>query len=106
MPFLYIDKKGYWLQVQDLDGEKHWIHNSNITFKWQCVVVKLNTATLRTGPGKNNSPAELPLADKYTPFRRVDVQDGWYQIEDDLGGRYWISDSAVWRPVLLQSVSF
>jgi SH3-like domain-containing protein len=105
-PFLYLERKGNWLQVQDLDGEKAWVHSSSVTQKWSCVIVRTSTASLRTGPGKDFALSEIPFADKYTPFKRGELQGDWYQVEDETGTTYWIQENKVWRPLRQLSVSF
>lgn len=36
MPFKRLSKKGNWLKVQDVDGDKHWIYRKLVTdnFNW------------------------------------------------------------------------
>lgn len=106
-PLLQIDKKGSWYQVKDQDGETHWIYNKAVTSRMKCVAVKTNKANLRTGPTSSSALGDINSADKYTPFKRRDIADnGWYKVESNWGGTYWLHPNLVWRPVRIRGVSF
>ncbi|MCC7402840.1 MAG: SH3 domain-containing protein [Bdellovibrionales bacterium] len=105
-PLIKVDKSGGWTQVEDQDGEKHWVLSSLVTTAYQCVSVKEATANLRSGPGTTYPSLHYGSADKYTPFKRVDLKDDWYQVEDELGLRFWVHNSTVWRPVTVSRVGF
>ena len=106
-PLLEIKKKGSWYNVKDQDGQKHWVFGNNVSKRTKCVAVKVASANLRTGPGARNKLGDIRRVDRYTPFKRIDIADnGWYQVEAIWGGRYWISDKLVWRPVKISRVSY
>jgi uncharacterized protein YgiM (DUF1202 family) len=106
-PLLEVDKKGSWYEVEDQDGEKHWVYASNVSKKIQCVAVQVGSANLRRGPGPEHGVGDIWKVDKYTPFQRVDISDnGWYQVEAPWGGQYWLSPSLVWRPVRVRGISY
>ena len=106
-PLLKLKKQGSWYHVQDQDGEKHWVYGSNVSSRIRCVAVKVASANLRTGPGPGNKLGDIKRVDRYTPFKRIDIADnGWYRVESSWGGRYWISDNLVWRPIKISRVSY
>jgi len=106
-PLLEIQKKGSWYQVEDQDGEKHWVYSQNVSKKMQCISVKVDSGFLRQGPGAEHPLGDIWRADRYTPFKRLDVSDnGWYQVEAPWGGTYWISASIVWRPIRVRDISY
>lgn len=106
MPFKKIGAKGSWVQVQDLDGEKHWTESRNISTRINCVVVKTRTANLRRAPSSTAELAEIPIADKYTPFKKLERDEAWLHLEDSYKDKYWVSDSAMWWPVNRSNISF
>lgn len=106
MPFIVVQKKGTWIQVKDLEGEPHWVRRIDVSSNLDCVVVKVQIARLYREPA-NNQPSEMPAhVDRYTPFRRLHAQPGWYQVQDDAGRKSWIKADHVWRPVTIEGISF
>lgn len=104
-PLLEIGRKGNWIEVQDQDGQNHWVYGSSVTKKFSCASVATPSANLRTGPSNSAALAKLNQVDKYTPFKRLDVADnGWYKVESNWGGVYWIHPNLVWRPVKVRGV--
>lgn len=106
MPFLKVDYKGSWSKVEDLDGETHWAKTADLSKQLRCVVVKTNIATLREKPGTTSPVADMRTADRYSPFKRLESERDWINIEDENGKRSWIHESQVWKPVMVQSISF
>ena len=45
MPLKRLEKKGNWLRVQDLEGDKYWVYKNITTKKYMCAVIK-NDKTL------------------------------------------------------------
>lgn len=107
MPLLKIENKGSWIRVKDLDGEKHWVYNQNVTREFRCLAVKTTVSSLRTGPGKKFPYAKNKLVDKYTPFKYIDSdEEYWYNVQDRWGDKYWIHSQNVWRPLSVSTISF
>lgn len=106
MPLVEVARQGNWVQVADLDGQKHWIHRSLLTNTFQCLVVKGAYAQLRTGPGSHYPLAERKFADRYTPFRRFELREGWYEVQDSSGAKAWIHESLVWLPLKVLNINF
>lgn len=106
-PLLEIRRQGSWFEVEDQDGEKHWVYSQNVSKKTQCVSVAVASANLRQGPSADSGVGDIWKADKYTPFLRLDIAgNGWYQVQAPWGGTYWISNSLVWRPVKIRGISY
>jgi hypothetical protein len=107
MPFVRIDRKGRWYKLQDMDGQVHWGRSNQFTHKIRCVVVKAPRAVTHKEPNNRSPSAEgFKTLDRYTPLKRVDSDDAWIQVEDDLGQRSWIHESNLWSPVTVQSIHF
>ncbi|MCM2281189.1 MAG: SH3 domain-containing protein [Bdellovibrionaceae bacterium] len=106
MPFWQTGGKGQWLKVRDLDGEEHWVLASMVSSRLNCVVVKSKYANLRRSPAGNAPLAEIPYADRYTPFKKLERRDAWLRVEDDYRQVYWVADANFWWPVKRVSVGF
>jgi SH3-like domain-containing protein len=103
-PLVELSRRGSWIEVQDMDGRKHWVYNTNVTSKYVCVSVRTGTAKVRTSPG--GEIADMRQFDKYTAFKRLDVSGEWYEVQSVWGTNYWIHESTVWRPVRVTNVKF
>ena len=108
MPLIEVKRVGNWYLVEDLDGEQHYVYKSNVSAssKLKCVAVKVPTAKLRKGPGESSELADIRQVDRYTPFKRVDAVEAWYEVISSWGESYWIHESNVWRPVVTKKVQF
>lgn len=99
MPLLDTGKtSGEYLEVLDLEKEKHWVRKSEISRKMNCLVVKSPITTLRTGPGDDYSRAPASYADKYSAFLDHGGEDGWTMIQADDGQKAWINLDTTWKP--------
>ncbi len=106
MPLIEVQRVGDWYQVEDQDGELHWVSKKNVTSKMVCVSVKVSRVKLRTAANPQSPLAALRQVDRYTPFKRLDVDGEWYQVEASWGETYWVHESAMWRPVRVSKVNF
>ena len=96
MPLRPIRKEGEFWVVSDVDGDKHWVHESVVTKSYMCAVIKAKKANLRTGPGTNYKPVPfLNSVEQYATFIYVSQKDKWAQLKDDVGNIYW-----VYRPLI------
>ncbi len=106
-PLVQLERRGVWLKVRDQDGEEHWVHHRLVTAsQFRCLAVRSRIAELKTGPGARHPAAQLPIADKYTPFKRLGERGEWYHVEDTSGVKAWIHERHVWRPVVVQALEF
>lgn len=106
MPFMKIGEKNGWAHVKDLDGQSHWILAKLLTQRYACAVVKAKQARLRKAPDPRAPASEPEIVDRYTPFKKIDREGGWIQVEDDHQTEYWIAESALWAPIMRTSVRF
>lgn len=107
MPLIEKDRKGSWIQVQDMDGETHWVSAGEVTSKERCVVVKSRQASLRQSPSRKAPFGDVASVDRYTAFKRLEADpEDWYWVEDEVGTRFWIPAKDVWRPVTVSKVGF
>ena len=106
MPLLRLDIKGQWSKVQDLDGQVHWVQSRVLSSRRSCAVIRTKTAKLRRGPGPKEPTADMEIADKYTPFQKIDRDGAWLLVQDEYNGRYWVNETNVWLPLVRASVSF
>lgn len=98
MPVVEVNKKGAWYQVQDFEGEKHWVHARHLTWKGSCVVVKSKIANLRIGPGARFAATDLATAKKYAAFKKVGRDDDWIKLQDGYGQTHWAHEANFWEP--------
>ncbi len=106
MPLQRIGKENGWSRVQDLRGQVHWVISKNVSVNATCAVVRVRTAALHKGPGATVARADFKMADRYTPFKKVDREGAWVRLEDEYRGSYWTRDSNVWIPVKRSRMSF
>ncbi len=91
---------------QDLEKETHWVHKSLVSNSFSCLVIKSSIANLREGPAVSFKMSFFSPADKYTPFRDLGGEDGWYQIQDELGNVFWIYGGNIWKPTDIIQINF
>lgn len=103
-PLVEMSRRGAWVEVQDMDGERHWVYGTNVTNKIVCVSVRVGAAKVRSSP--NGELADLRQFDRYTPFKRLDINGEWFEVQTAWGNVYWIHESTVWRPVRVTNVNF
>jgi SH3-like domain-containing protein len=107
MPFVELERRGGWIKVRDLEGEVHWASASDLSTRDRCVVVRVLSAALRTGPSSDTPVADVPTVERYTAFKRLEADpEDWYWVEDEAEGRYWIKANHVWRPTTVSHIGF
>jgi SH3-like domain-containing protein len=105
-PLIALSSKGGWIEVEDQDGQKHWLYGQNATDRYSCLSIRYSTAKLRTQPSDKAPLADIRQVDRYTPFKRLDRIEEWYQVEAPWGGEYWVHESTIWRPLKVQKISY
>ncbi len=106
MPLQRISTAKGWSQVKDLRGQTHWVISKVISANQSCAVVRVRTAQLLKGGAPGAEPADFKVADRYTPFKKVDREGQWVRLEDEYRGSYWTRESNVWIPVRRSRMSF
>lgn len=107
MPLFELERQNRWIKVKDLDGEEHWVDATQVTNKYRCVVVKSSVAQLRLGAGQQFPPPALMItADRYTPFKRIESEGPWVQVENDFGIKAWIHEKNLWKPTSVVKMTY
>ncbi len=96
MPFKLLKKKGSWYHVQDVDGDKYWLHKKLVSADFKCAAVKKNKANLRSGPGTKHPTVPWSPVDKYFSMKVLKMKGKWVYVQDSVGDKAWIYKSLVW----------
>jgi len=92
-PLLILEAKGEWYRFKDFEGDEGWIHQPLVD-KTEAVIVKVNRANIRTGPGTQYDIAFS--ADKGIPFKVLQKKDRWIQVQHADGDGGWVFAPLVW----------
>lgn len=92
-PLEVIQTQGDWILFKDYENDKGWI-SKGLTVKTQSVIVKNQTANVRSGASTNH-PIVFK-AQKGTPFQVLKKDGQWYQVKHADGDTGWISSTVVW----------
>ncbi len=95
-----------WAEVLDAESQKYWTQKSNLTTKLSCLVVTVDRTPLRTGPGNRYSLAKLRVAQKRQAFIDLGGEDGWTQVRDRAGAKYWVDLDHTWKAKNKMRISF
>jgi SH3-like domain-containing protein len=96
MPFKKLAEKGNWYKVQDVDGDIHWIYSKLVTDEFDCAVVKVDEANVRSGPGIKYKKTTLSPVIKYESFKVIKRKGLWVKVEDEFGNTGWIYRKLLW----------
>ncbi len=92
-PLKVLETKGKWARTVDFEGDKGWIYRPLLSDK-KTVIVKVNTANMRIGPGK---AYEVVATVKYgVVFTPVDREGDWVKVRHDDGTTGWIHKNLLW----------
>ena len=92
-PLFILEKSGNWYRFRDFEGDEGWVHNSLLQDIPAVITIK-DKCNVRSGPGTNNDV--LFAVEKGIPFRVLNKQGNWIQIEHSDGDQGWIHKSLVW----------
>jgi len=96
MPFKLLRRKGQWLKVQDLDGDKYWIHKKLITTGYKCAVVIRDDTNMREGPSTSHPTTSWSPVKKYFSLKVLKVEGKWAYTVDETGDKAWVHLSLIW----------
>ena len=97
-PLQVIKRQKDWIQIKDFEGDQGWIY-ANLVNKEKRVIVKANSANLRSEP-KKESPAVATV--KYgVIFIPLEKKGDWLKVKHEDGTSGWIAKSLVWPPDIL-----
>ncbi len=92
-PLQVLDRQGKWLKVKDFEGDTGWIYGTLVNEK-DTVIVKVDKANIRVGPGTNYERAATAL---YGVVFNTHKEDGdWIQVSHSDGTKGWIYKNIVW----------
>lgn len=96
MPFKRLSKNGNWYRVQDVDGDRHWIYKKLVADTFDCAVVKVDKANIRSGPGTHFKKKNYGPSLKYDSFRVIKRKGKWVNVRDEFGDEGWIFRKLLW----------
>ena len=96
MPFKQIGKQGKWYQVEDVDGDTHWIYSPLVSRSMRCAVVKVDSANVRTGPGTQHDKSEFSPVEKYYTFQVIGPKGAWVNVQDEYFDNAWVAKPLLW----------
>jgi SH3-like domain-containing protein len=96
MPFKKLLKQGNWYKIRDVDGDDHWIYNKLVTEKFNCAVVKVEKANVRTGAGTTFPLKEFGPALIHDTFKVIKRQGQWVNVIDEYGNTGWVFRKLLW----------
>jgi len=107
-PLIGLNDKiaGDWVQVQDRDGQKAWSPKKQLTTAWSCLSIDVPKTSLRKGPGEKFPLARPHFANKSQSFKDLGGEDGWTQVEDRKGRKFWVNIDDVWKAQNRMRISF
>ncbi len=92
-PLKVIKRQGKWSRIQDFEGDKGWIYTPLLA-KEKTVIIKVKSANMRSGPGKNY---EVIATVKYgVVFNFVKREGDWLQLKHEDGTTGWIFKTLLW----------
>ena len=92
-PLQVLKRKAKWAQVSDFEGDKGWIY-SQLLSQQKTVIVKVKTANMRIGPGKNY---EIVATVKYGVVFKPEEKEGeWLKVVHADGTSGWIYNTLLW----------
>jgi SH3-like domain-containing protein len=96
MPLKKISQQGNWYQVEDVDGDQHWVYSPLVTDDVRCAVVKVKEANVRTGPGTRHEQSALSPVEKYYSFKVLGTKGAWVKVQDEVFDGEWIAKKLLW----------
>lgn len=92
-PLVVLQRKGAWLRVRDVDGDRGWVYRS-LTNKVPHHVVKAERANLRKGPGTQH--AKITTLEQGEVLRTRQKTQRWVKVETSDGLKGWVARSLLW----------
>lgn len=97
-PLKVLQKRGNWLNVEDFEKDRGWLHKS-LTTRQGHMVVKVHRDSkkkinIRSGPGTNYSI--IGKAYYGVVFKTIKQQKGWAKVKHESGVVGWVKRSLLW----------
>ena len=93
-PLKLVESKGEWFHIQDLEGDKGWIHKS-VVQKADVVVVSGKILNVRKGPG-TTYPVVMKC-ERGVVLRKLDQKKGWIKVKHADGEVGYVFANLVWQ---------
>lgn len=92
-PVRVIERKNDWAHTVDFEDDEGWVYSSLLE-DTKTVIVKVDTANMRSGPGKDYDV--IATAKKGVIFTPIDEKGGWLKLsyKDNITG--WIYNDLLW----------
>jgi len=98
-PLQVVKREKEWVQVKDFEGDQGWIFANLVSSKEKRVIVKANTANIRSEPKKDGkSVATVKYGVVFTPLEK---KGEWLKVKHEDGTTGWIAKALVWPPDIL-----
>ena len=97
-PLQIIQQQGEWSQIEDHEGDSGWIYSSLLSTK-KTVIVKTNSANLRSGPGQNHE--KIASVESGVVFDFLKREGKWLKLKHEDGTEGWLYSNLVWPTDLL-----
>ncbi len=92
-PLQVVKRQKDWLQTKDFEGDTGWIYKKLISNNKR-VIVKVNTANMRIGPGKDY---ELVATVKYgVVFTPLEKDGDWVKVKHQDKTTGWVYKKLIW----------
>lgn len=92
-PVQILKKQGDWAQIADYQNDKGWILTQLLANK-KTVIVKVDSAKLRTGPGTNYETSAN--VKEGVVFKALKKEGDWIEVAHENGTGGWIHNTLVW----------
>ena len=92
-PMEIIKKNEDWYKFRDFENDEGWIHKSLLQ-KIPSVITTKDNCNVRSGPSTQEEI--LFIVDKGIPFKELERQESWVQVQHADGEKGWIHKSLVW----------
>lgn len=98
-PLQVIKREKEWVQVKDFEGDQGWIFANLVSSKDKRVIVKANTANIRSEPKKDGkSLATVKYGVVFTPLEK---KGEWLKVKHEDGTTGWIAKALIWPPDIM-----
>lgn len=96
MPFKVIKSSKDWYQVEDLDGDSHWILATLTSKNIKCGVTIGDNTAIYTQADENSPTTTWSPQGKNYSVKILETQGDWVKVVDIDGDTGWIQSSQLW----------
>lgn len=92
-PLRVLDRQDDYVQIQDFEKDRAWIHHSLLSTKPYCIVTT-DKAAVRVGAGEEYDVRFW--ADRKVVLQVISTQGDWLEVKHMAGSSGWINKDDVW----------